>query len=133
MVNRRPVTKQNFPPLSNPQIFQWQSKGPSLTDSLLTVYILIYCLTCFRLEYACNICHWTLSNNQSINQPNTRLTYYTLTVSPSASIVSVECSTTFARKFNSDCKVSLFDTGSRETRYCIAVNLSSSEPPNPAN
>ena len=68
MVSRRPVTRLNFPPLSNPQFFHWQSKNPSLTGPLLTVYILIYCLTCFRPEYAWNICYWTLNNNQSINQ-----------------------------------------------------------------
>jgi hypothetical protein len=43
-----------------------------------------------------------------------------LTVSPSISMVSVECWTTFARKCNNDCKVSLFDIGSRATRYCKA-------------
>ena len=68
VVRRRPVTRLNFPPLSNPQFFQWQSKSPSLTGPFVTVYILIYCLlTCFRPEYAWNICHWTLNNNQSIN------------------------------------------------------------------
>ena len=69
VVRRRPVTRLNFPPLSNPQFFQWQSKSPSLTGPFLSVYILIYCLlTCFRPEYAWNICHWTLNHNQSINQ-----------------------------------------------------------------
>ena len=70
VVRRRLVTRLNFPPLSNPQFLQWLSKSPSLTGPFDTVYILIYCLlTCFRPEYAWNICHWTLNNNQSITQP----------------------------------------------------------------
>ena len=62
--------KGKFLSLSNIPSF---SRGsPNFPDHHLyyKTYLLYLLLACSRPEHACNICHWTFSNQQSVNQSN---------------------------------------------------------------
>jgi len=61
----------NFPSILKSPFFSYSSQNSFswffLPFPNLCIFP-IYCFDCFCLEYAFNICRWTLRNNQSINQ-----------------------------------------------------------------
>ena len=66
--NQQSIKKQNFQSLHITHFFQWQSKTVALLCPIPPLFDIDNCWSCFRSEYAWNVCHWLkATNNQSIN------------------------------------------------------------------